>query len=79
MIFINILESVCLALEEEETKAAEIPPEHPDCDACEMKGAGDSCSNYKTCASFRAWFKHEWDNIREAANRLKGGASNDTK
>lgn len=79
MIFINILESVCLALEEEETKAAEIPPEHPDCEHCRNLVGKSSCNNYATCASFRAWFKHEWNNIREAANRLKGGASNDSK
>lgn len=77
MIIINILESVCLALEEADVaEETQLPPERPDCEHCRNLKGKASCANYATCSSFRAWFKYEWDGIREAAKRLKEGNGN---
>ncbi len=81
MIFINILESVCLALEEEEN-AVEMPilgAEHPDCDNCPRQIGQNSCGEYKRCAAWREWFSYEWNGIREAARRLREGERYDTE
>lgn len=76
MIFINILESVCLALEEEEKEEIvreASSPGHPDCENC-PKSVGETCTGFRTCAEWREWFSYEWNGIRKAAERMKGKA-----
>ncbi len=76
MIFINILESVCLALEEEEKEEVvreASSPGHPDCEHCNKVRGDGGCADYRHCRSFREWFAYEWNGIREAAKRLKVG------
>ena len=84
MIPINILESVCLALKEEENTAKfseiqNLEVEHPDCENCVKKKGKNSCTEYKNCGPFREWFSYVWNGIREAAKKLKEGEPYDTK
>lgn len=77
MITINILESVCLALKEEEKEEVvreASSPGHPDCESCPRQIGQNSCGEYKRCTAWREWFSYEWNGIREAAKRLRGNA-----
>lgn len=69
----NILESVCEALEEEEKEEVvreASSPGHPDCDNCTKK-VGDTCGSFRSCLEWREWFSHEWNGIRKAAERMR--------
>ena len=70
----SILEEVCVALEEEGARVEqESVLEHPDCDGCHRSNEHGVCQFWRMCKPYRAWFKHEWNGIREAAKRMGGG------
>lgn len=76
MIFINVLESVLLAQMEAEAEGVileELSPGHPDCENC-PKSVGQTCTGFRSCAEWREWFSYEWNEIRKAAERMRGKA-----
>jgi hypothetical protein len=42
------------------------------CENCERLSMDGNCrSNFKTCNQWRTWFRHEWAEIRRAADQIK--------